>query len=94
MRLALVLARILERGGGFLLRLHGGRARAVGRPMHLRLIVNAVRVLRTVAAQELSERGRGLLRALPAVCRHDQQHERRGCQRDGRIVQRLRHQIA
>ena len=44
-RLALVLARILERGGGLLFRLHGGRACAVGRPMHLRLIVNAVRML-------------------------------------------------
>ena len=92
-RLALVLARILERGGGLLLRLHGGRARAVGRPMHLRLIVNAVRVLRTVAAQELSERGGGLLRALFAASGNDQQHDSQHRERDGRIIQRLRHKI-
>ena len=92
-RLALVLARILERGGGLLLRLHGGRARAVGRPMHLRLIVNAVRVLRTVAAQELPERGGGLLRTLFAASGNDQQHDSQHRERDGRIIQRLRHKI-
>ena len=92
-RLALVLARILERGGGFLLRLHGGRARAVGSPVHLRLIVDAVRVLRAVAAQELPERGGGLLRALLAVIGSDQQHDGQHRERDGRIIQRLRHKI-
>ena len=92
-RLALVLARILERGGGLLLRLHGGRARAVGRPVHLRLIVDAVRVLRAVAAQELPERGGGLLRALFAASGNDQQHDGQHRKRDGRIIQRLRHKI-
>ena len=61
--------------------------------MHLRLIVNAVRVLRTVAAQELPERGGGLLRALFAVHRRDQQHDGQHRERDGRIIQRLRHKI-
>ena len=76
-----------------LLRLHGGRARAVGSPVHLRLIVDAVRVLRAVATQELPERGGGLLCALLAVIGSNQQHDGQHRERDGRIIQRLRHKI-
>ena len=91
-RLALVFARVLQRVGRAALRRHGGAARLVGRAVHLRLIENAILVLRAVAGQQRLPLRSRVRRAAVHADDDEQQHHGQHCEGRRRVKQRLTHQ--